>query len=521
MRGSLLLAVAVATSPRAAGLAQEGGQAPACGAAVALAAQQFAGRNSPVELTLRRQGSSLGITSVGYIYSFHRGPSDADLAPLAMLPHLDALAFAAGAPLSSGPRSFSPEALRRLGHLGVRTFSLGGDGGIEGGRFREVCGFPRLGELRLLGGDIRADALAALGQPPGLRRLGLWCTQLSDAAVPYICRAQGLEELDVRQNDFTDQGMAGLAALTGLRRLKADSLGPAGLSALRKLARLEELSVCWVRLPAAGADLSALRSLKSFAARSVDEGVLVRLPPGLRRLEITEWTVPRLDLGALKDIQAVSLEVEGPRAEWTTAPAVKWLHACPHLRELTIIDARDRLVPALAGLTALRVLVLEGPCPGGLGDEGIRAIGALRGLESLSVRYSDHTDAAMAVLEGIPALARLELWSIARVTPAGLKHIWRMRRLRSFGLDISGKPLKGSEDQLLAGISSLTGLEELALQGRVTDNGLKSLAALKKLRRLDLARAKGYTYPALAALADALPELAELKFTVAARAERN
>jgi hypothetical protein len=516
MQAPVLLAALVAVSSPVPGAAHEGRQVLGCGDAVPLAAKRFASENFAAGLTLCRRGSSFAVTSADYMYSLHHDPSDADLAPLATLPHLDALAFD-GAPLAAGPPNLSPEALRRLRHLGLRALSAGGE--IEEGRFREVCGFSGLQDLQLFSGSIGAGTLAGLGDLRGLRRLGLLRLGLTDASVPYICRASGVEELDIRQNDITDRGIAGLATLTGLRRLNADTLGPAGLSALRNLPHLEELSVCWVRLPATGADLSALKSLKSFAAHSVDVGVPVRLPAGLQRLDIAEWAAPGLDLRALTSVEAVSLDAGMRRADWTDRPAVKWLHTCPRLRELTVTYASDRLVPALAGLTSLRALALEGPCPGGLGDEGIRAIGALRGLESLSVRYSDHTDAAMVALEGIPGLTRLELRSIARVTPAGLKHIWRMRQLRSLDLDISGDPLEGSEDQILAGISSITGLEELALQGDITDRGLRSLAALKKLRRLDLFRAKGYTYPALAALADALPDLDELKFTVGPRPE--
>jgi hypothetical protein len=68
-------------------------------------------------------------------------------------------------------------------------------------------------------------------------------------------------------------------------------------------------------------------------------------------------------------------------------------------------------------------------------------------------------------------------------------------------------------DDAFAYLGAMSELEELSITtpgGRVTDKGLKSLAGLKKLRRLDLGKTGGYSDEALASLMRDLPDLEEV-----------
>ena len=147
----------------------------------------------------------------------------------------------------------------------------------------------------------------------------------------------------------------------------------------------------------------------------------------------------------------------------------------------------------------------------------MRALAGLRQLEGLTFQYSGLADAGAAVLPTLTGLRRLELAGAPRLTAGGLEGVWRLTELRSLKLDLSGEPLEDSADQVLTHIKSLSKLEELSLEGRVTDEGLKNLVNLRNLRRLDLGSVDGYTNAGLKLLMEAIPDLEELTFKIEAK----
>ena len=123
----------------------------------------------------------------------------------------------------------------------------------------------------------------------------------------------------------------------------------------------------------------------------------------------------------------------------------------------------------------------------------MRALAGLRQLECLTFQNSGLAGAGAAVLPTLTGLRRLELAGAPRLTTHGLEGVWLLKGLRSLKLDLSGEFLEDSADRVLTHIKSLTKLEELSLQGRVTDEGLRSLANVRSLRRIDLGSCNGYT----------------------------
>ena len=71
-----------------------------------------------------------------------------------------------------------------------------------------------------------------------------------------------------------------------------------------------------------------------------------------------------------------------------------------------------------------------------------------------------------------------------------------------------------ADEGFMARVKGLAGLEELTFGGKVSDEELRSVAALKQLRRLDLSHASGFTDVGVAWLLKALPALEMLKVTV-------
>ena len=96
------------------------------------------------------------------------------------------------------------------------------------------------------------------------------------------------------------------------------------------------------------------------------------------------------------------------------------------------------------------------------------------------------------VATGTTSLRRLGLTgSFPGVTAAGLAWVWEMKRLRTLKLNLYEHAGDWTLGVILPRLKVLSELEELSVSGAVADDGLASLADLKKLRRLDLTHAVG------------------------------
>jgi len=189
--------------------------------------------------------------------------------------------------------------------------------------------------------------------------------------------------------------------------------------------------------------------------------------------------------------------------------------ALARLRELNIVDAShitDLGVARLRGLARLNVLRLGDPA---IGDESLRTLAALPLLEEIwldadsavpasglsdarsqftrRARATAITDRGMRYLSGSTRLKALGV-SGARLTSEGLKHLRRLRNLRSLSLSDNA----GIKDDGMESLAQLASLEDLGLDGTgVTANGVKQLRCLDKLRFLDLSRNPEITDEAL------------------------
>jgi Leucine-rich repeat (LRR) protein len=107
---------------------------------------------------------------------------------------------------------------------------------------------------------IVADSLAAVTHlAPGLRRLYLASTDLTDEALPHISQLDGLTYLQTWGNQFSDRGVRQLAALTRLESLylEEESLSAAAFDFAVNLPQLTRLGVQDV--PLTEAELADLR----------------------------------------------------------------------------------------------------------------------------------------------------------------------------------------------------------------------------------------------------------------------
>lgn len=177
------------------------------------------------------------------------------------------------------------------------------------------------------------------------------------------------------------------------------------------------------------------------------------------------------------------------------------LWAMSRLRRLDLrtVPVRDDDLVKLSGLTELRYLNLESTKISGT---GLRHLATLKKLQTLILYGTNIQDESLVHLLPLPDLRRLDLSNTVR-------------------LDKQGKladPPQGVTDAGLVLVAKLAKLESLILQNTnglesgITDDGLKALRTLTRLKMLDLTVQKRISDAGLAHL-KAFPELRELNLS--------
>lgn len=483
-----------------------------------------------VDVTFRRHEAKWRPTSLDC--SFRVRVTDAVVAPLTRFTTLERLTLAARGPDLDTVHRLSARGIRGLASpRELRRLALPW-AWIESD-LAPVCAFTMLDSLdlhnRQLGERTASDDLDRLKVLHNLRKLNLVLDQLDDKSVDRILALTGLEDLTLRANEISDAGLAKLKALRNLRVLAISRLGPNTLNAIRQIPRLDHLSVEEYRPLPETADLSVLTDMKWLTILNISpqQPVRIRLPATLRRLDVENQHVKILDFQLATHVEHLELDVAvahtvfGPR-DFTPLDS-KWLGSLRELRELTLIDPTQEHVNAIAGLKSLRALTLRPLEYASVLDEGMRMLAGLKQLESLTVADNYYgrpgnkpIDEGLDVLPKLPRLRRLALTGFPMVTAKGLENVWKLTQLRALRLSLFDEACKLVDDAALAHIGAMSELEELSIGesgGTVTDKGLKNLATLTKLRRLDLGSCRGYTDEGLASLIRALPNLQELKRT--------
>ncbi|KIZ03529.1 hypothetical protein MNEG_4431 [Monoraphidium neglectum] len=183
----------------------------------------------------------------------------------------------------------------------------------------------------------------------------------------------------------------------------------------------------------------------------------------------------------LSQIHAVDVK----RCHYVGRPLLAFLRSsCPALRRLSASRWTDSItLAAICRLAALEELDLSHA--DGLDDGGLAALTTLPRLRSLTLAGCRWVgDAGCATLAKITTLEALSLAGTA-AGPAALDHLSALPRLRR--LDLSGcARIDGDALSCVARISSLEALELRDPGGAVGAAGLRHVAALPRLRELDL-----------------------------------
>jgi hypothetical protein len=208
-------------------------------------------------------------------------------------------------------------------------------------------------------------------------------------------------------------------------------------------------------------------------------------------------------LGRLRNLRWVTVGVDlrnWPAKGMTLTPLVAELAAVPNLEQLTLYDhpgdlLTDDVAEKLLAFKSLRKLAGHGS----ITDAGLEKLARHPTLELLSFQSFDKiTDAALAHLAGMRNLSHLVVSGCPGPTAAGLKPFTREPRLVSLSIDG-----KGMTRDALAEIEKIPTLESLNIHFKMTEQDLRSISRLPRLRRLTLPSGMTYTDAGLKVLANA------------------
>lgn len=158
-----------------------------------------------------------------------------------------------------------------------------------------------------------------------------------------------------------------------------------------------------------------------------------------------------------------------------------WLASLPLLRTVRLGHSiTDAGLVHVAGLNLIETLTLPGAPIKGFGLSQLSGLTKLRTLDLESTQISD---ASLVYLQGFKELQTLNLGSTP-ITGRGLQHLSEMTSIESLNLDFTDESLT---DDAIKQLKGLTKLKTLVLSNSsVTDAGLETLKALTNLETLNV-----------------------------------
>jgi len=384
------------------------------------------------------------------------------------------------------------ERLTGLEEMDLVNCTVGDDG------TRHLAKLPRLKILRLGGAQVGDAGIARLASIRSLERLDLSDCWVTEVGLAHVGRMKSLKSLSLYRSDIGDEGLAQLSGLTDLESLRlagCQHISDAGLAHLAGLTSLKRLDLEFTPITDAGlVQLTGLKNLEdlNLVHTQVGDAGLAHLR-GLRTLSKLSLPEGISDVGLSHVAVLRSLHVLIIYPSPVTDRGIAALSGLDQLQELNLVSVLDasRITDAaaahLAGLPALKTLWLQFT---EIGDDGLKALSQARSLESLYLNGNRVTSKGLRHLSRFPALTRLSLYGIRG--PGGSLH--DLQPLRGLtDLSVKGSGWLGVDgvgdragDEGLGYLSGMTQLKSLKLDLPLTDEGVKHLASLTVLRRLEI-----------------------------------
>ncbi|MBS0207020.1 MAG: hypothetical protein JSS49_29440 [Planctomycetes bacterium] len=436
---------------------------------------------------------------------------DAGLIHLAKLVSLETLALRSDRLSGHGLAHLSK--LPHLKNLIVRGLR-------PGWTFAPLKDLPALEVLNLGDDGLTDELLATLPSTDRIRSLSLQgADKVTDEGLKHLLRLPKLEELNLLQTGMSPQGLRTISSLEEIRKLLPDTNPTTsddleqGLEYLTRLPKLEELDLRYMGLSGVNVNMlniPTLRKLNFDSDRHREElSQLLRQIPQLDPVTTQRITTQAELVGDSSfwqyDFLSNRLVVEADdkkgycKASGAQASRLKTL--TERLQPIAqkqgggySIDSEYCELTDNDLVDVVKIPWIRTVYDNGFGPAAWSQFGKLTELESLRSENDNLTNDDLNCLENLHNLEVLSLH--ARVTrsetgtqpvrrasfsAAALEPLQRMSHLRE--LQLRGD---GVSDDVLTFVGRVPHLISLTLDGRITNNGLKSLSGLKSLQRLSL-----------------------------------
>jgi RNA polymerase sigma factor (sigma-70 family) len=374
---------------------------------------------------------------------------------------------------------------------------------------RTLKGFTRLSSLDLSQTNVTDAGLKDLGQLSNLSTLNLANTKVTSRGLRELAGLKKLAELTLDGNQLTDECLRVLREMNKLQALTTRAWRDRSAIKTRTLRDIVEFNLSDTRVTDAGLkELAGLENLTSLAL-----GGSKITPAGLKELvRFKKLTTLYLNGDQLTDASLLLLRELGLLHVLSGARAGTFLTPGYDKRptsadEVIFMDLRDSQVTdaglkELAGFKNLRALKLNNTQVTGTGLEELAGLN----LTELGFNEAMASDAGLNQVAQFKNLTSLDITN-TKVTAAGLKELATLKKLE--GLYLSPAQLTDDNLRVLRELSLLHTLSQASAaygkpsprldedvtsidltQAPVTDAGLKELAGLTHLVKLNLQQTK-------------------------------
>lgn len=351
-------------------------------------------------------------------------------------------------------------------------------------------------------GDLLDSDLQTLARLPNLKHLGVGSQKITREGLKHLADFPKLESLGLGL--MNQLKSSDLEAIPNLRLksliLPCGTQDDAGLKHLLRLTEPTDLdlqhwhrfSEDWYKVLIGHKKLQTIRCLPFDLAdeKKANEilDVLCQLPD-LRALDLMNDT--KVLSGRMDDLLKLQkLEHLGLYGTKLSNNAADKLIRFPRLNSLSLSKVE---IGDLHFLPKMKSLEHLGFSDGPLTNRQIASIAECRSLRSLALGNAECSDKGLLALTGLTDLESLDLRG-TNVTDDGIKHLARLKKLKRIELP------SGVSDEALKTLRQLEDLEsiELVFPGKgITESGLQSLKALPRLREIRVYSTKEGTFQSL------------------------
>lgn len=326
--------------------------------------------------------------------------------------------------------------------------------------------------------EVSDDGIASLASLNGLKSLSInSCRNVTGAALDRLSDLQNLTELAFERNKFGEAS----PSLTGFPALKSFSLsstvlGKTDLSGLRNLESLRSLDLSSTGISSESLvhlkGLSKLESLRLDRCSKVTNEGLSHIAglTGLKSLDLRRTAITAAGVAELTALQQLQ-DLKLPGKAWT-----------------------DQSLIHIARLPRLQSLEMNAEGKTEVTDEGLKAISGLEHLESVLIYSEKFTDSGLNYLSRLPKLRSLTATS-AQITGDGLNGLVNLEVLELNSASVT--------DEGLTSLNNLPKLKELNVSfcKNITDKGLAHIGKVKTLKKLQIRYLDSLTSVGLQSLA--------------------